>query len=534
MSSDQEIGTLVVVVLKAQNLIDKHSFYKQDVYAKVTLNGKEQKTKVDVKGGQHPVWDEELRFPIFKATGDKYRKLEVSCYSKEHRSDDHLGTGSIDVVDTLKSGEFDDWVPLSIDGVARGDVYLEMTFFSSGPAPAPKYSSGSLTLPNNGLLRRPSKLAPETRLSRPPQQNHQQGPRPNSGYGGHNSGARIPAGNGHLHPNSPPGSRPSSRPPSKSDYPLPSLPETGISPPRPSSLAPAGGNRPGSSGGQPQDVPNFLRPGSGNPAAPLHSSRPGPQPPHVPDHNKYTVASPPPINNTHNTSPHASPNPYISHPTSAPRLPTIPGAEPPPTSFTPLPPPVHSYTAPIPATSPFSWGPSPTPAPSEPPSVSFSFPVPLPSVDIPPIQSPAQTPYSQAPFIQPQNDPYRGNPTPAIPDYRAPYQGPFSPPPAPPPPQQRENLPDPYLFARYQTPLPLPPGATSTSPPRTEQRAVTPPKPWDSAPPNYPPRQPEHKPTIDENRLLAHRYAEEEAARRKAQEDKDLELALQLDRELNL
>ena len=58
-----ELGTLVVVVLKARNLRDKHSFYKQDVYAKITINGVTKKTAVEVKGGQHPVWDEELRFP---------------------------------------------------------------------------------------------------------------------------------------------------------------------------------------------------------------------------------------------------------------------------------------------------------------------------------------------------------------------------------------------------------------------------------------------------------------------------------------
>lgn len=38
--SKEEIGTLIVVVLKARNLIDKHTFRKQDVLAKVALNGK--------------------------------------------------------------------------------------------------------------------------------------------------------------------------------------------------------------------------------------------------------------------------------------------------------------------------------------------------------------------------------------------------------------------------------------------------------------------------------------------------------------
>ncbi len=38
MSGD-ELGTLIIVILKARNLIDKHSFYKQDVYAQLIING---------------------------------------------------------------------------------------------------------------------------------------------------------------------------------------------------------------------------------------------------------------------------------------------------------------------------------------------------------------------------------------------------------------------------------------------------------------------------------------------------------------
>lgn len=37
--SKEELGTLIVVILKGRNLIDKHSFYKQDVYCQAALNG---------------------------------------------------------------------------------------------------------------------------------------------------------------------------------------------------------------------------------------------------------------------------------------------------------------------------------------------------------------------------------------------------------------------------------------------------------------------------------------------------------------
>jgi len=74
------------------------------------------------------------------------------------------------------------------------------------------------------------------------------------------------------------------------------------------------------------------------------------------------------------------------------------------------------------------------------------------------------------------------------------------------------DLPDPYLQVRYETPLPLPPDSTTQLPERQP-----------SSQHDYP------APRIDELWL-----AEEDAARRKEQEDKDFEIALQLDRELNL
>lgn len=62
---------------------------------------------MEVKGGQHPVWDEELRFPIMTATGKKFRELEVSCWAKEPKTEDTLGAAKFDISETLRTGEFD-------------------------------------------------------------------------------------------------------------------------------------------------------------------------------------------------------------------------------------------------------------------------------------------------------------------------------------------------------------------------------------------------------------------------------------------
>jgi Ca2+-dependent lipid-binding protein len=103
----KELGTLVIVVLKAQHLIDNHTFYKQDPYVKLSLSGATKQTPVDPKGGQHPVWDAELRFPISKDPSKSNRTLNISVFSEEKKDDELLGEGTVDITDTLKSGEFD-------------------------------------------------------------------------------------------------------------------------------------------------------------------------------------------------------------------------------------------------------------------------------------------------------------------------------------------------------------------------------------------------------------------------------------------
>ncbi|KAF8508105.1 C2 domain-containing protein, partial [Hysterangium stoloniferum] len=149
----KKLGTLVVVVLKARHLKDSHRFYKQDPYASIRLGESVKQTKVDQRGGQHPVWDEEFRIPVLEAVpGLDLRTLKVSAFSKESRADELIGEGLLDISDTLKRGEFDDWVKLELNGAFRGEVFLEMTYYSADPP----------------LARRPSKFSPRDRLWRPP------------------------------------------------------------------------------------------------------------------------------------------------------------------------------------------------------------------------------------------------------------------------------------------------------------------------------------------------------------------------------
>ncbi|KAG6857214.1 hypothetical protein H0H87_007633 [Tephrocybe sp. NHM501043] len=579
---ETELGTLIIVILKARNLNDKHSFYKQDVFAQVTLNGKAfgsilsrhshhlqgvtKRTPVAVKGGQHPEWDEEVRFPVLKQSTDKSRKLEVACFAKEPRSDDILGKGAVDIADTLKSGEFDEWVPLNIDGVVRGDLYLEMTFFSNAPIPA-----NSLAAPygSGHLQRRPSKLAPPERLSRPaqtytphaasqasafrplqsgphhlsrpdgsePHRHPINGDRPQhpSVAPGANTAAQAATLHNLLSDNPPVNQRPSDNayhgrprhhlqaspassrssstsPRGRADSPLPPLPQgdAQASPsPLPSTLLPGGGRlRPQQSPSphphaSPQ-LPSTLRAGPGRVVS--QSIPPSHHPAHVqqpssefightvrhsdyfsvPDSHDYGTGAALPHTLISGNNSHVSGHPPSHYP---PRSSSISA----PTQLL--------YNTQLTS----AWGPQSTS------DGQLLFPVPMPYTPAPGevgklasyASLPTQTytpPPPQAAYARPS--PQSNYPAP-LPETLSYHQTSLS-----------NEYPDPYLQARYQTPLPLPSGTENGQKPLPS-----------STPPAINP---------DDFRIRALRQIEEEAERRKAQEDKDLALALALDRELNL
>ncbi|CAO1630182.1 unnamed protein product [Parajaminaea phylloscopi] len=180
-------GTLACVVLKAKNLPNKRSIGKQDPFAVLSIGAEKQKTKPDKRGGQHPTWDEQLHFEIYDDVEDVIRDkaqppgsaegsqtstptgtvtsnsssklssasagvasatpvkksssaggkkvLKVACYADDNREPEFIGEGLVDLTGVLKTGEFDEWVTIRSKDRYAGEVYLELTFFSSAPRP---------------------------------------------------------------------------------------------------------------------------------------------------------------------------------------------------------------------------------------------------------------------------------------------------------------------------------------------------------------------------------------------------------------
>ncbi|KAA1466123.1 hypothetical protein DENSPDRAFT_862261 [Dentipellis sp. KUC8613] len=165
-TNPREIGTLIAVILKARNLPNKRHIGKQDPYCSVSLNGEKRRTKAIRRGGQHPEWDEEVRFTVFEdltgsddvlrldaddappppppKTGRSVKRIQggnsmgIACYADDIREPDLIGEATVDLTEVLTKGETDEWFTLMHKDKYCGEVYLELTFWSNEPPPEKK------------------------------------------------------------------------------------------------------------------------------------------------------------------------------------------------------------------------------------------------------------------------------------------------------------------------------------------------------------------------------------------------------------
>ncbi|KAM0750609.1 hypothetical protein T439DRAFT_325669 [Meredithblackwellia eburnea MCA 4105] len=184
------LGTLIIVVLKAQNLPNKVKIGKQNPFATLTYSIHKKRTQTIERGGQTPEWDDEFRFEIIdenafaedddvtgkreelipevvsvskngavfpvpgnggaklqkdgpssprrEAVGQDKRLLRLACYADDPRDPTLIGEIMIDLEPIIKRGASDKWWELQKKGKFAGEVYLEMTFYSNAQPPPKK------------------------------------------------------------------------------------------------------------------------------------------------------------------------------------------------------------------------------------------------------------------------------------------------------------------------------------------------------------------------------------------------------------
>ena len=131
-----------------RNLPNKRHIGKQDPYCLVTLDGEKRRTKAIKRGGQHPEWDEEIRFTVFEDDSVEYtgtpgpngtpppppkkdngppkikggRFMGVACYAEDLREPDLIGETRVDLTEVLTKGETD-------GEQAYAHLYLALTVY---------------------------------------------------------------------------------------------------------------------------------------------------------------------------------------------------------------------------------------------------------------------------------------------------------------------------------------------------------------------------------------------------------------------
>ncbi|QRW19466.1 C2 domain-containing protein [Rhizoctonia solani] len=147
----------------------------------MSFNQETRRTKAVKRGGQHPEWDEEVRFSIYedaedelaRTAGDKTpppkerfrnikggKSMRVSCYADDPREPDLIGETQVDLTEALTKGEVDEWFTLQNKDKYAGEVYLEMTFWSNAKPPAKKKASRPSTSTTNPQYGGPGSFIP--------------------------------------------------------------------------------------------------------------------------------------------------------------------------------------------------------------------------------------------------------------------------------------------------------------------------------------------------------------------------------------
>ncbi|KAJ5594042.1 uncharacterized protein N7459_000250 [Penicillium hispanicum] len=124
------IGTLVAIIDRAKNLPNRKTMGKQNPYCAARLGKEAKKTQTDLRGGQTPRWDHELRFTVHESPD--YYKLKVSVFNDDKKTD-LIGETWVDLQNLIIPGgsQNDHWHPLQCRGKYSGEIRIEMTYYDT-------------------------------------------------------------------------------------------------------------------------------------------------------------------------------------------------------------------------------------------------------------------------------------------------------------------------------------------------------------------------------------------------------------------
>ncbi|CAO3625403.1 unnamed protein product [Cunninghamella blakesleeana] len=139
------IGELVVIALKAENIPNCVTRGSQDPFCVFKLGSLAKKTKIDKRGGQNPIWDDQINL----AVPGGVTRLFFQIFHGQTSSENLISEGHVDLHEVLRKGEHDGFFPLIYNGNKAGRIYLELTFYANQvPTQPPQIRYVSHQYPN--------------------------------------------------------------------------------------------------------------------------------------------------------------------------------------------------------------------------------------------------------------------------------------------------------------------------------------------------------------------------------------------------
>ncbi|ODQ64515.1 hypothetical protein NADFUDRAFT_52152 [Nadsonia fulvescens var. elongata DSM 6958] len=146
-------GTLVVIFMKAKNLPNRRTLGKQNPYCIGRIGFDAKRCPAEERGGQSPKWDHEVRYTIIdKSPASSSSNLslvnrstpspppattfKLTVLDENEGKPELIGDCVVDLTEALLSHPdegWDRWHELKYKGKYAGEVYIEMTFYSTQP-----------------------------------------------------------------------------------------------------------------------------------------------------------------------------------------------------------------------------------------------------------------------------------------------------------------------------------------------------------------------------------------------------------------
>ena len=111
-----------ITVIEGKLIRDTEIFGKMDPFFVIQHKGQQYKTKVFLKGGKNPIWNERFRFSIYSMEDD----LKMTCFDEDLLSNDCVGVGWYNVSTLSAHGSgLRDWFPLYYNEVLSAQILIE-------------------------------------------------------------------------------------------------------------------------------------------------------------------------------------------------------------------------------------------------------------------------------------------------------------------------------------------------------------------------------------------------------------------------